>query len=80
MSLEKQAEQSEKNEKETAKQLELMNTAVKKKIETFTEEQKTIAQSIKAIKDKGIYLKNQELASNCSEKDNYLNPHRLWQI
>jgi len=63
MSLEKHAEQSEKNEKETAKQLELMNTAVKKKIETFTEEQKTIAQSIKAIKDKGIYLKNQELAS-----------------
>ena len=59
MSLEKQIEISDQKEKETAKQLELMDNTVKRKIETFNEEQKSILESIKAIKDRGYHLKNQ---------------------
>jgi len=59
MSLEKQIEISEQKEKETAKHLELMDTTVKRKIETFNEEQKSILESIKSIKERGHYLKNQ---------------------
>ncbi len=51
---------NEKREKEANKKLSQMDNAVKRRIETFHEEQKTIIESIKSIKDRGYYLKNQE--------------------
>ena len=54
--LEKQLIISEQKEKETAKQLEVIDVSINKRIEAFTEQQKAIGESIKSIKERGYYL------------------------
>ena len=56
MGLEKQFQISEQREKEVSKQLEVTNSTLRRKIEIFTEEQKSIIGYIRSLKGQTVNI------------------------
>lgn len=56
MGLEKQMQISEQREKEASKQLELTNSTLRRKIDIFTEEQKSIIGYIRTLKGQTVNI------------------------